>query len=575
MKLKYIILCFFITFNTFSADLPPTLKDKLILRNKIDQIIHAQRAFLFEPKTLSRLNLWLNQPVNRSFVTICNETLKALFPSEKLLGPICYFLRQDDLEKRKTALDFINLQLLQYVAILSDISEDPYYLKTTGFTKRKKSIILEKYSSLADKASKYLIKFKSNDFQDLATCFEPFLNEKWNDNNIVQRFSGIFRSGKPPVRDCINEKFGNRKITEIKDKESVDDDSTVEAEIISIPKYHFTINFPAHFEGHPGHIVSPSGWSAGNKVEYLNKNNTSLELQEELDKRNPANLMKIHYPLDGAGSMNAFYGKIKSGQDVFNESGFYPSVYENPVWSQSKKTLSPDEPNIEHETFREIIRIIDNAKESIFMDVFFLGGTMGASLAKHIVGRLEKERLSNSSQKLKVFILKDTSNHYGHLEEMRPVFNYLLAYSLFNPKALVVAGSYIIEHGSALPSFIADFVSEDFFEKSGLTNILNIPSLNSYVTNATDVNDSLPLDKRGVSDHSKTIVVDGLSENPIATVGSKNLTDASGAICYDEVIKVSGPAAAAVLDDYYQDMKMALTKEMIESERTLKPKKGY
>src|SRR5690606_4122904 len=64
------------------------------------------------------------------------------------------------------------------------------------------------------------------------------------------------------------------------------------------------------------------------------------------------------------------------------------------------------------------------------------------------------------------------------------------------------------------------------------------------------------------SDHSKVFVIDGKTQHPTALVGSKNLTDASGALCFDEVVKVEGPGAAVVQDDYYFDMVYALSREM-------------
>jgi phosphatidylserine/phosphatidylglycerophosphate/cardiolipin synthase-like enzyme len=124
---------------------------------------------------------------------------------------------------------------------------------------------------------------------------------------------------------------------------------------------------------------------------------------------------------------------------------------------------------------------------------------------------------------------------------MLPVFNFLLAYSLKNPEKLVILPAVISEHKSGLPGFIAPLITEDLLVGTG-------------------IQDHLQLYGEAKSDHSKVFVIDGKSKNPVAFVGSKNLTDASGPFCYDEVAKVSGPAAAIVLDDYYLDMKHALTK---------------
>jgi phosphatidylserine/phosphatidylglycerophosphate/cardiolipin synthase-like enzyme len=139
---------------------------------------------------------------------------------------------------------------------------------------------------------------------------------------------------------------------------------------------------------------------------------------------------------------------------------------------------------------------------------------------------------------------------------MKPIYNYLLAYSYHHPNQLVVGSAYIKAHRSGLPPFMSPLITDHFLEQSGLQS-------------------HLVLYGRAVSDHSKTIVIDGLSKTPLAFVGSKNLTDASGAVCFDDVIQVSGPAASLVLDDYYEDMTASLKYEMDKKYVTHLAQKGW
>ena len=65
------------------------------------------------------------------------------------------------------------------------------------------------------------------------------------------------------------------------------------------------------------------------------------------------------------------------------------------------------------------------------------------------------------------------------------------------------------------------------------------------------------------ADHSKVMVINGkqLDGSAVAYVASKNWLDTSGGITFDEVIKVRGPAATIIQDNYVPDMIAALTKK--------------
>ena len=138
---------------------------------------------------------------------------------------------------------------------------------------------------------------------------------------------------------------------------------------------------------------------------------------------------------------------------------------------------------------------------------------MGVSLAKHLIALLE------TKPGLKILILRDIYNHFGHEERMMPVYNFMLAYSLKNPDKMIILPSYIDAHPTGLPPFMDGIMSDNFIKKSGIQKHLSLYA-------------------RAVSDHSKTMVIDGKSKNPVAFVGSKNWTDAAGSIVFDEVIKL-------------------------------------
>jgi hypothetical protein len=114
-----------------------------------------------------------------------------------------------------------------------------------------------------------------------------------------------------------------------------------------------------------------------------------LRLTQILETK--SKLLPDYYPLKDRGSLNEFLSK--SPWEVFTPAeGFFPSADLHPVWMQKEGV------------FKEILQAIRNAKESIFIDIFFLGGTMGVSLAQEIIKTLEKR------PGLKALLLRDNYN---------------------------------------------------------------------------------------------------------------------------------------------------------------------
>lgn len=447
------------------------------------------RPYLYDQNVTNRLGQWLNHYKNQSYVVDCQFNLRAFFRSEKIIGPLCYFLRQDDKTTRKGFFPFVDRYVQEVGSALEEIAEDPRYSDADR----------QKARDMAEP-------FKRDDRAKLRECFDPAMNVTWPGDGASLAFTPFNAIGK-----CFHQNFPKTG-----------------------PSPYFAVNLAKEFLNHPGHAVSPSGWIPGNKTSYFFWNNTTAARRDDLDQKHDQ--MKQRYPLNGAGSLTSMLSADLS--KVFSDTEGFTDIDNDPVWSETSNGA----------IFPMIKSSLDTAKKSIFIDVFFLGSSMGASLAKHLVTLADKG--------IKVMILRDNYNHFGHEPEMRPIFNFLAAYSEKNPDKMVISGAYIKAHSSGLPPFIAPIITDGFLEKSGIQKHLSLYG-------------------RAQSDHSKVFVIDGNTATPSAFVGSKNLTDASGAITYDEVTKVEGPAAAAVLDDYYWDMAYALRYEMSESLLKLYAQKGW
>ena len=473
--MKYLITSLIVIFSFIheaNADL--NIFENLNIRNELFIATQKVRPLLYDEDVLRRLDAWVTNEANEGYVVPCQFHLRPIFQSSKIIAPLCYFLRQDDPGVRGRYYDFVNLFILQQKAVVFELMRDPRYDE-----------------NLQKKALKYYDLFTNIDENKLRQCFKVAMRTDYTGGISSVPFSGI--------ATCL--------INNLKDP-------------YASSLTFIGLNPQKVFGNHPGHPVSAAGWISGNKVTYLHHNDVSEELTEILEST--FNLVQGLYPLNGRGS---FQNMLKEdSQNIFTaEEGFEP-IKTHPVWGQGSSIFS------------ELIDGFNSAKESIFIDIFFLGGTMGGSLAKHLVRLLEQK------PNLKILILRDLDNHFGHEEEMLPVFNFLKAYSYLHPDRLMISKSHIMSHLSGLPDIFREVVTDEFLKLSGLQEHLDLYG-------------------KAVSDHSKVVVIDGKSSSPVALVGSKNWTDSSGGNCYDEVVKIEGPAAAVVLDDYYFDMFFALENE--------------
>lgn len=487
-------------FHAFSADAAQIdVSDGLRIRNAIDVATNPVQQLLFDSTVRRRLDNWLTEPTLNAYVIDCQFRLRPFFQSTSIIGPLCYTLRQPA-PRRAQALQIIERYLLELTGALYELKSDP---RASVQEREKAARMFKHFWDLNTRSAKTYRK----EFEE---CLKPAMNVKYAHDGTYTY--SPFQS----VSACFQTKFPKESLNLLSGHQAM------------MPV--FALNLAREFRNQPGHAVSPTGWIGGNRVEYHMKNDVSSEMLAYLEKSAP--LIEQFYPLQetngapGRGSLSSMRSAHHS--QIFTPEEGFPSVTDHPVWSQSSGI------------FHQLLTGVNSAKESIFINIFFLGGTMGAALAKHLVA------LMDQNPALKVFIIRDNINHFGHRAEMLPVFHFLLAESYRRPNQLVVAEAYIEGRKSGLPKFMQDLVTDRLLSVTGLQ-------------------DHLALYGRAQSDHSKVFVIDGAGQNPVAFVGSKNLTDSSGAFCFDEVAEIHGPLAAVVLDDYYWDMKEALIQKMTKS----------
>ena len=292
----------------------------------------------------------------------------------------------------------------------------------------------------------------------------------------------------------------------------------------------------------PNQVVSLSGFIPGNKVEQLTQNFYSADFIRYLApmtstvQKNYANV-----------TVEAFKQKMISKSAALTD--FFTTAEGFPATPREHKNWNLVKSNGKKNIYGAVFSAIENAKESVFIDVFFLGGSIGTSLAKHLIEQVQKK------PSLKVFILNDRANPLSYDKEMAPVYNYLRAYAeKFPEDRLIIMTPRIDLKRTAFPA-----IAENIINDQTLKFVLNAAS-------QAELKDHLNFYPKGKSDHSKVIVIDGKSKTlGLAFVGSKNYTDSSGAVAYDEVTQIQGPAVPVILDSYYYDLTEALAELKVTS----------
>lgn len=297
----------------------------------------------------------------------------------------------------------------------------------------------------------------------------------------------------------------------------------------------------------PPFVLSYTGYVKGNKIDHLTENNRSPEyigdmgILESEYRSSPWFNMSIE---DFKSKMDA-NDKTSALTKVFKK---FPRVIFGEVPEEfsahpSYTKLVPD--SEKKNIFGQTMAAISKAKKSVFIDLFFIGGSMGVAMAKKLI------EMTINNPELKVYVLTDMTNLMGYSDELQTTYNYLRAYSEKYPDSgLIVLEANVKLKPTAAPPFM-DLLVDD----QTLTSILNQESLKGYQKKIG----GYPKLK---SDHSKVIVVDGTEPEGVAIVGSKNYTDTSGGIAYDEATFIQGPAVPMILDSYYYDLKNAALQDM-------------
>ena len=301
-----------------------------------------------------------------------------------------------------------------------------------------------------------------------------------------------------------------------------------------------------YFKGQ-NQVLSLTGFIDGNKVEQILENYYEPEFIEYMAPMSAAVIKNYNDMVNGkpvAWSVEKFKEKMGDRKDALTkffteEEGFPATAKGHKVWTETKEFVGQNKkPNI----YGQVMKAINSAQKTIFIDVFFLGGSIGATLAKRLIERV------NENKNLWVYFINDRNNPLGYNIEMAPVYNYLRAYAeKFAEDRIVLVAPEVELKRTAFPA-IADLLLKDSTLLSALTTAEQIGlagQLNFY--------------PKGKSDHSKVVIIDALDKvHGVAFVGSKNYTDSSGGIAYDEVTKIQGPAVAVIQDSFYHDLKLAL-----------------
>jgi phosphatidylserine/phosphatidylglycerophosphate/cardiolipin synthase-like enzyme len=257
------------------------------------------------------------------------------------------------------------------------------------------------------------------------------------------------------------------------------------------------------------YLLSQLGFIPGNKVVLVSQNEVDTERINWVQKKSIANTGKLDFSLEHLNMPKRF---ISKGNPMFKK---------DPI-------------------FIKIKDMIKQSKESVFIDIFLLGGTLGATLSKYLIDQTKEKIKTNPN--FKVLILHDFASHKNLMSEMRPIFDYIKN-RISNEKELknnlFLLQANIQRHPSGSPFGLG-------YQPKASTRFLKNLEEN-------------PNHFQSKFDHSKVIVIDGNTQQPAAYFGSKNWSDSAGAFFYDDSIYIEGPAAALVQAAFYRDIKAALT----------------
>jgi phosphatidylserine/phosphatidylglycerophosphate/cardiolipin synthase-like enzyme len=276
------------------------------------------------------------------------------------------------------------------------------------------------------------------------------------------------------------------------------------------------------------------------------------ELVEDLSKRFPG---IDNYSLSAVGFIPGNVVELVSHNEIspdriqwFNDRVIFSGGaldFSQPYMKMPLTASDDGHPSFKDPMFAKIRDMILRSKQSIFIDIFLFGGTMGGTLSKFLLDQTVEKRKVNPN--FKVLLLHDYATNYNMKEEMMPIFSYIKQRIETEPGlkgSVYLLQANIQRHPPGIPFGITNLVpkTEETFKA--------LEKRNTYYESKID--------------HSKVIVIDAEGDAPEAYFGSKNWSDHSGGYYFDNAIYVKGPAAAVVQAVYYDDVDAALTTDANE-----------
>lgn len=276
------------------------------------------------------------------------------------------------------------------------------------------------------------------------------------------------------------------------------------------------VNYSLKGKAHSFYQLTHLGIIPGNKVEWLHRNETSAD-----------RIQWYHdHSIFNGGELDFDLPYMKMPQK--NSPSGHPAFIKDPI-------------------FIKIKDMVLQAKETIFIDIFLMGGTLGGTLAEFLLDQTKEKLATNPA--FKVVLLHDYSTHYNMNAEMLPVFEYInerIGNDEELKSAFYLLQANIQRHPPGIPFGFSDFISKtkDTFPV--------LQKMSSYYESKID--------------HSKVIVIDGNTNQPAAYLGSKNWTDHSGGYYFDDTLYIEGPAASLIQHSYIRDIEAALTNNPNEAQ---------
>lgn len=301
-----------------------------------------------------------------------------------------------------------------------------------------------------------------------------------------------------------------------------------------------------------GSSLGKAGFVPGNEVSMLNRNRTAQD--SRIEKIYAASFEKIVNPYKKRWEGKSNRQMIEAMRPIIRAAeakGQHPMhavfeatdevIYSDAEGKVTKKDMFTGDkhPQLQYygskaeqplQVFPNIADVIRSAKSTVFIDMFFFGGTTSAAIGELVISRLK------AVPELRAVILHDELNGLGLDWEIRPVWNFMRAYMAEHPDRLLAIPANVYEKKVlGIPEIVGRKLDNAFFSATGIARQLE--------------------NLKGTADHSKVVIADAnVFDKPAqATVGSKNWADTSGALSNDETVKFKGPHAHVVFDEFYED----------------------